>query len=174
MAADASNPLPPPEVGGQVGTEAGNEVGTEVGTAVTTQAAAVVQVRPPRSGELTNRWRIITGVTWALVVAAIGAVWRVSDQLGLSTWWLGPRGEPQPRIVQLLPFVPGVLMMLIAINRVRYVAVWGLLAASLIVATGVADLGRVVRLGLLEVMIGAAAAAVSLVSLTGTYRRRTG
>jgi len=170
MAADASTPLPPPEIG----TEAETAAGTEAGMPMTTQAAGVVHLRPPRSGELTNRWRIITGITWALVVAAIGAVWRVSDQLGLSTWWVGPRGEPQPRIVQLLPFVPGVLMMLIAINRVRYVAVWGLLASSLIVATGIADLGRVVRLGLLEVMIGAAAAIVSLVSLTGTYRRRTG
>jgi hypothetical protein len=159
MAADASTPLPPPEVGTQVTTQV---------------APAVVHVRPPRSGELTNRWRIITVITWVLVVAALGAVWHVSDQLGLSTWWLGPRGDPQPRIVQLLPFLPGVLMVLLAINRVRHVAVFGLLAASLMVATGVADLGRVVRLGLLEVLIGAAAAAVSLVSFTGTYRRRTG
>jgi hypothetical protein len=174
MAADASTPLPPPEASTEASTEAATEASTEAGSSAITQAAAVVHVRPPRSGELTNRWRIITAITWALVVAAIGAVWRVSDQLGLSTWWLGPRGEPQPRIVQLLPFVPGVLMVLIAINRVRHVAIWGLLAASLIVGTGVADLGRVVRLGLLEVTIGAAAAAVSLVSLTGTYRRRTG
>jgi len=111
-------------------------------------------------------------VTWVCVVAAIVAVWRVSDQLGLATWWIGPRGEPNPRLVQVLPFVPAVVMVLTSINRVRHASWWGLLAAAAIVAVGAGDLGRVFRLGLIEISIGVAAAAVSLASFSGTYRRR--
>lgn len=126
--------------------------------------------RTPRAGELTGGWRIVVGVTWVLVVVALASVWKTSDQLGLSTWWLGPRGDPRPVPVRLLPFLPAVLMILAAINHVRRLAWWGLAASAAIVVTGVFDLDRVVRLGLLEIAIGVAAAVVSLASLAGTYR----
>jgi hypothetical protein len=127
--------------------------------------------RTPRAGELTTGWRLVTGVTWMLVVVALGCVWKTSDQLGLSTWWLGPRGEPRPIVVQLLPFVPGVLMVLAAINHVRFLPWFGLAAAGLIVLTGLFDVVRFTGLGVLEIAIGVAAAVVSLVSLAGMYRR---
>jgi hypothetical protein len=130
----------------------------------------VLLTRDPRAGELTPRWRMVTALTWIAVAAALGAVWRTSDQLGLSTWWIGPRGEPNARIVQVLPFVPAVLMTLAAVNHVRHVTWFGLLAAATTVALGVGDLGRIARLGVVEIAIGVAAAAVSLASLTGTYR----
>ena len=123
MAADATTPLPPPP------------------PAVVHSQRHRGPESSPVSGGSSPR------VTWLCTVGAIGAVWRASDQLGLSTWWLGPRGEPNSRLVQLLPFVPAVMMVLAAINHVRHVAWWGWLAAGLIVATGAVDLGRVVRLG---------------------------
>ena len=126
--------------------------------------------RTPRAGELTGGWRAVTGLTWMLVVVALGCVWKTSDQLGLSTWWLGPRGEPHSIVIQLLPFVPAVLMVLAAINHLRYLPWYGLAASSLIVLTGVFDVVRFTGLGLLEIAIGIAAAVVSLVSLTGMYR----
>jgi hypothetical protein len=126
--------------------------------------------RTPRAGELSAGWRVVTGVTWVLVVVALGSVWKTSDQLGLSTWWLGPRGRPNSLVVQLLPFVPAVLMVLAALNHVKYLPWFGLGASALVIVTGLFDLDRVVGLGIVEIAIGVAAAIVSLVSLTGMYR----
>lgn len=130
----------------------------------------VRQARAPRAGELTAGWRIVTGVTWILVVVALASVWKTSEQLGLSTWWLGPRGQPNSLIVQLAPFVPAVLMVLAAINHVRHLPWFGLAASLLVVVTGVFDLGRVRGLGIVEISIGVAAAIVSVASSVGTYR----
>lgn len=136
-----------------------------------TSSIGVHPARAPRAGELSARWRLVTAVTWIAVGVALGAVWRTSDQLGLSTWWIGPRGDPNWITIQLLPFVPAVLMVLATINRVRWLAWMGLVASAAVIAIGVGDLGRVAKLGVIEVLIGAAAAATSLASLTGTYRR---
>ena len=138
------------------------------------EVAPAQDVRPartPRAGELTASWRLVTGLTWMLVVVGLGCVWKTSDQLGLATWWLGPRGEPHSIVIQLLPFVPGVLMVLATINHVRYLPWFGLAASSLIVLTGLFDIVRFTGLGALEVAIGVAAAVVSLVSLAGMYRK---
>ena len=134
-------------------------------------AQEVRTARTPRAGELTGGWRLVTGVTWMLVVVGLGCVWKTSDQLGLSTWWLGPRGNPHSIAVQLLPFVPAVLMVLAAINHVRYLPWFGLVASGLVVLTGLFDVIRFTGLGMLEIAIGVAAAVVSLVSLAGMYRR---
>jgi hypothetical protein len=134
-------------------------------------AQEVRLVRAPRAGELTSGWRVVTAVTWIMVVVGLGCVWKTSDQLGLSTWWLGPRGEPHSIVIQLLPFVPPVLMTLAAVNHVRYLPWFGLAASGLVVLTGLFDIVRFTGLGALEIAIGVAAAVVSLVSLAGMYRR---
>jgi hypothetical protein len=72
--------------------------------------------------------------------------------------------------VQLLPFVPAVAMLLGAINHVRRLALWGVLAAVAVIAIGIVDLGYVARLGWIEIAIGGAAGAVSLASRSGTFR----
>jgi hypothetical protein len=127
--------------------------------------------RTPRAGELTSGWRVVTALTWMLVVVGLGCVWKTSDQLGLSTWWLGPRGDPNSIVIQLLPFVPPVLMVLGAINHVRYLPWFGLVASGLVVLTGVFDVVRFTGMGVLEIAIGVAAAVVSLVSLAGVYQK---
>ena len=81
------------------------------------------------------------------------------------------RGEPNPIIVQLLPFVPAVLMALAAVNHVRYLPWFGLVASALIILIGLFDVVRFRGLGVLEIAIGGAAAVVSLVSLAGMYRK---
>ena len=125
---------------------------------------------PPRPGELTLPWRIGTAITWISVVLALAAVWNASVQLGLSTWWLGPRGEPQPRVIQLAPFVTPVLMVLGTINNVRWLGWFGLAASGVLAAIGLGDLGRVASIAATELAIAGAAALISLASLTGTYR----
>ncbi len=130
----------------------------------------VLLSRTPQAGELTPGWRLVHSLVWISVAVAIGSVWKTSDQLGMSTWWLGPRGAPRPRLVQILPFAPAVVMLLLAVNHVRHLAWAGVLSATLVIAVGVVDLGYALELALLEIAIGVAALVVSLASLTGTYR----
>lgn len=107
---------------------------------------------------------------WVAVVLAWSAVWNASVQLGLSTWWLGPRAQPTPQFIKLSPFIPPVLMMLGAINNVRWLAWFGLASAAILTGIGVGDLGRVRNLGIAEVSIALIAGIVSIASLAGTYR----
>jgi hypothetical protein len=125
----------------------------------------------PSPGQLTRGWRIATGITWGLVFVAFTAVWKSSRELGLSTWWLGPVGEPQPVVVMLLPFVAPVAMLLATLNNVRWLPWAGLVASAGTAVIGIADLDRVLRLGLVEVAIAGAAAAVSVASFGGRYRK---
>lgn len=102
---------------------------------------------------------------------AFAAVWGASVQLGLSTWWLGPRADPQPEFIRFSPFIVPVLVLLATVNQVRWLPWIGLVAAVVTGAFGVGDLGRVNSLAGIELAIAAAAAAGSIASLTGTYRR---
>jgi hypothetical protein len=135
--------------------------------------AAVRRRSAPRPCQLTPGWRIATGVTWGLVFVAFTAVWKVSRELGLSTWWLGPVGEPAPIFVLLLPFVAPALMVLATLSNSRRLPWAGLAASALTAAIGIGDLNRVTRLGIVEIAIGAAAAVVSLASFSGLYREGT-
>ncbi len=135
------------------------------------QSTEASPARPPEAGELTTGWRIATGFTWVGVILALAAVWNASEQLGLMTWWLGPRGKPQPRFVQLSPFAVPVLIVLATINNAKWLGWLGLAGSAAVATIGVVDLRYVARLGALEIAVGVAAAAVSVASLTGTYRR---
>jgi hypothetical protein len=126
--------------------------------------------RPPRPGDLTLGWRSVTAVVWIGVILGLAAVWNASVQLGLSTWWLGARSAPQPRVIQFSPFIAPVLMLLATINQIRWLGWIGLGAAAVVGAFGVGDLGRVTVLALVELSIAGAAAIASVASLTGTYR----
>jgi hypothetical protein len=125
---------------------------------------------PPRPGDLTIGWRAVTAGIWIGVVLGFAAVWNASVQLGLSTWWLGARAEPQPIAVRFSPFVAPVLVLLATINHVRWLGWIGLGASFVVAAFGVGDIGRVTSLAYIELAIAATAAIASVASLTGTYR----
>jgi hypothetical protein len=148
-----------------------------VETSVASDAEEVASAPPrrnaPKPGQLTRGWRIATGVTWGLVFVGFTAVWKVSRELGLSTWWLGPVGEPQPVYVLLLPFVAPAAMVLATLNNARRLPWFGVLASAATAAIGIGDLDRVTRLAIVELAIAAAGAAVSLASLSGLYRAVT-
>lgn len=163
-------PPPPPTPRDGAPGYTTTEGATDAATVGPTDTATVVQLDPPpRAGELTLPWRIGTALTWIAVVLAMAAVWNASVQLGLSTWWLGPRGDPQPRIVQLAPFVAPALMVFGAINNVRWLGCYGLATSAVLAAVGAGDLDRVGSIAATELTIAGAAAIVSLTSLTGTY-----
>jgi hypothetical protein len=123
-----------------------------------------------RAGELTAGWSVVFGLSWLAVGVAMAAVWNVSRQLGLSTWWLGPRSQPRPVFVMMLPFVAPALLTAGAFSRVRYLPHFGLAGAVATAAIAAGDLGRVRGIGLVELLIALAAAAVSLAALSGMYR----
>ncbi len=123
-----------------------------------------------RPGQLTPGWRLTVVATWVLATLGWMAAWKSSRELGLSTWWLGPSSDPQPFFLMLLPFVPPVTMIVLAVQNSRHLAWWGLAASAVGAAIAVGDLGRVVRLGIVELAIAAATAAVSVASLSGRYR----
>ncbi len=124
----------------------------------------------PVAGQMTNGWRIVTGLVWALVIVAYVAVWKTSRELGLSTWWLGPFGDPQPAFVTMLPFVPPLVMVLLAVNNSRWLPWAGLGAAAMLAVIAVVDIGSVPRLGFVELAIAAAGGSIAVAGFAGRYR----
>ena len=110
-----------------------------------------------------------TAATWVLVIAAFIGVWNTSRQLGVALWWLGPDGEPQPVFITLLPFLAPLVVIVLVLNNVRLLPWFGLAAAVVTGVFGVIDLGYVRRLGIVELVIAAAGAAVAVAGFGGTY-----
>jgi hypothetical protein len=116
-------------------------------------------------------WRVATIVTWVLVFVAWSGVWKASRELGVATWWLGPDGDPQPIVVTLLPFVAPLAMVLLALNNIRWLPWYGLAAAAASAVIAIVDLSYVHRLGIVELVIAGAGAAVAVAGFGGMYRR---
>lgn len=126
--------------------------------------------RARRKGHLTPGWTVTFALGWLAVGVAFAAVWAVSRQLGLSTWWLGPKAQPRPIYVTMVPFLPSVLLLAGAASGFRNLAWYGLAGAGVLAGVGIADLGRVASIAALELAIAVAAALVSLAAWSGTYR----
>lgn len=109
--------------------------------------------------------------TWALVFLSYMAVWKASEELGIGTWWLGPSSNPQPIIVNLIPFAIVVLVGLAASFDIRHLPWIGIGASVALVVVAIPDLSKSTGLAVIEFAIAGAALAVSLASLTGTYRK---
>ena len=135
-------------------------------------APAAAPIRPigPRAGQLTPGWRLVTGAAWIMAFVAYTGAWKVSRELGLATWWLGPISEPQPFFVMLAPFAAPAVMVVLTLNNARRLPWYGLTASLVGVAVGLADLDHVRRLAGVELAIAAAGALVSVASLSGLYR----
>jgi hypothetical protein len=108
--------------------------------------------------------------TWVGVFVAYLSVWKASVELGLATWWLGPRGNPQPLIVRLVPFLVAAVFGILASYNVRRLPVIGLVGAAVLAAIAVPDLSRSTGLATVEFAIAGAVALVSAASFTGMYR----
>jgi len=129
-----------------------------------------MHVVPAEPGQLTLGWRIATAIVWGLVFVAYIAVWKTSRELGLNTWWLGPLGEPAGWYVSMLPFITPIAMILLAVNNRKGLPWFGLAGAAWCAMIGLFDLGRVWRLGLVELTIAAAAALAAVGSISGRLR----
>jgi hypothetical protein len=108
------------------------------------------------------------------VFLAFSAVWKASEEIGIATWWLGPRSSPQPIVVRILPFVLAIAVGLAVMSNVRG-AVWISLGGSAVIALiALVDVSRSGGLAAIEFAIAGAAALVSLAALSGRYRAAPG
>jgi len=101
------------------------------------------------------------------------AVWKASEEIGIGTWWLGPRSTPQPLIVTLVPFIVTALFGVLASYNLRRLPAIGTIGALAIAAIAVPDLSRSAGLATVEFAIAGAVLFVSLAAFTGTYRTAT-
>lgn len=109
-------------------------------------------------------------VAWVGAFLAYLAVWKASEELGIATWWLGPRSDPQPAVIRLVPFAVITVFGVLASYNVRRFP-WISLGGSVILAViAVPDLSRSTGLATIEFAIAGAVALVSLAALTGMYR----
>jgi hypothetical protein len=109
--------------------------------------------------------------TWVGVFVAYMAVWKASEELGIATWWLGPRSNPQPVVIRLVPFLVTAVFGILASYNVPRLPAIGLLGAAVLAAIAVPDLSRSTGLAVVEFAIAGAVAVVSAASFTGMYRR---
>lgn len=110
------------------------------------------------------------GLSWVGAFFAYAGIWQASVQVGIGTWWIGPRAQPTHVVIRLLPFVLALVMTLLVVYSVRHVMRWsaiGVLAAFL---GAIPDFSRSVGLGIAEVVVAALVGVVTLGALSGRYR----
>jgi hypothetical protein len=132
--------------------------------------AVVAPARAPRAGELTPAWRIAVIVAWVGALLAYLAVWKTSEEIGIATWWLGPRSNPEPMYVRLIPFAVVAGFVILAgynLRRLPWISLGGSVVLALI---AIPDLSRSGGLAAIEFAIAGAVALVSLGSFSGVYR----
>ncbi len=121
--------------------------------------------------EWNPRWRLTLLIGWALIGAALGALWAASEQIGQGTWWLLSTTPGYP-LVAVVPFTPVVAMILLTLIEPPRLLSIGLVASLGIIAVGIGDLPGVRGIGVLEIALGVAAAGLTVAALGG--RGRTG
>ncbi len=107
---------------------------------------------------------------WVGVFTAYLAVWKASEEIGIATWWLGPRSNPQPVVIRLVPYIVTAFFGILASYNVPRMPVIGLIGSAVLTAIAVPDLSRSAGLAGIELAIAGAVLLVSAASFTGTYR----
>jgi hypothetical protein len=113
----------------------------------------------------------MTVAMWVGVFVAYLAVWKASEEIGIATWWLGPRSSPQPVAVRLVPYVVAAFFGILASYNVKRLPLVGLIGSLALAAIAVPDLSRSTGLAVIEFTIAGAVLLVSAASFTGMYRR---
>ncbi|TFH19999.1 MAG: hypothetical protein E4H05_03335 [Acidimicrobiales bacterium] len=109
-------------------------------------------------------------VTWVGALLAYLAVWKASEEIGIATWWLGPRSNPEPIYIRLIPFAVVAVYVILAGYNVRRLPWMSLGGSVLLALIAIPDLSRSGGLAAIEFAIAGAVALVSLGSFSGVYR----
>lgn len=121
-------------------------------------------------GDLVASWRVVIVITWALTVFAYSVVWKTSRELGIGTWWLGARSDPQPLVVNLIPFAVAITFGVIASSRVKGLPRTTVIGAFVLAAIALPDYSRSLGLANLEMVIAGAVLLVGLGAFTGVVK----
>ncbi len=105
-----------------------------------------------------------------MVVFAYSAVWKVSVELGIGTWWLGARSSPQPVPVRLIPFALAIGLGLLSSYGFRRISIINVVGAVALAAIAVPDFSRSVGLAVIELVIAAAMLLIAVASFTGVAK----
>ena len=124
------------------------------------------------ANRLTPLWRSLFALAWVGGFFAYAAVWQASTQLGIGTWWIGPRAQPTPSWVRLLPSAITLGMVVLAAYGVRRLPTIGVGASALLLLGAVPDFARSTSLALTEVAIALALMATSAAAFTGLTSSR--
>ncbi len=139
-----------------------------VGEPLPPPAAPAAHVLEP--GDLVASWRIAIVATWALVVFVYTAVWKTSVELGIGTWWLGARSDPQPVVVRLIPFAVAIGFGLVSSFDLKRLPVVTVLGAVVLALIAVPDYSRSSGLANVEMVIAVAVLLVGLGAFTGVVK----
>ena len=101
-------------------------------------------------------------VCWGAAFFAFAAVWKTSEEIGIGTWWLGPRSQPQPMLVRILPFAITLMLGLLAISNTRRVALASIVGSFAIAGIAVFDMSRSGGLAAIEFAIAGSMLLVSI------------
>lgn len=161
----SSAPLPPPPPAGYAPHDSPRTSPPDGPTLLPPPVA-----RPGRVGEVSPAWRVALSIAWVLVFLAYLGVWKASEEIGIGTWWLGARSNPQPVVVRLVPFIVVAVFGAVASFPVKRLPLVSLAGALLLAAIALPDFSRASGLAVVELAIAGAVALVALASLTGRYR----
>lgn len=143
--------------------------------ASTPAAVDLRQSRPApsiRPGDLTVYWRVLLGLSWLMAFFAYAAVWQASVQIGIGTWWIGPRADPAPTALKLMPFGLTLAMALLVIYNVPRIVRVSMVGVALTALISVPDFSRTTGLGVTELIISGLLGLITVTSLSGQYRQR--
>lgn len=126
--------------------------------------------RATRVGDLVLSWRVMLVATWCGAFFAYAAVWQASVQIGIGTWWIGPRAQPAPALVRLLPFLLALGCALAVIYNVRRLLAVSFAGVALATAIAIPDFSRSTGLAVAELVIPVLVALVTAAASTGRYR----
>ena len=98
------------------------------------------------------------------------AIWKTSVELGIGTWWLGARSDPQPPFVRVIPFAVAIGFGLVSSFHFKRLPAITLLGAVVLALIAVPDFSRSVGLATLELITAGAVLLVGLGSFTGVVK----
>jgi len=129
-------------------------------------------VQDPIANRLTPLWRSLLALAWICGFFAYAAIWQASTQLGIGTWWIGPRAQPTSLLVRLLPSAITLGVVVLTAYGLRRLPALGVGAAALLLVGALPDFPRSTSLALTEVTVALTLMATSAAAFTGLARPR--
>jgi len=113
---------------------------------------------------------MMLGLAWTAAFFAYAGVWQASVQIGIGTWWIGPRAQPTNLAIRLIPFFLSLAMGLLIAYDARRIVRWSAVGVAVAALIAVPDFSRSVGLGAIEAVIAGLLGVITLASLSGRYR----